>query len=79
MIESQPRQDGRNMTMVLHPTKKETKKEKPERTPKPESRQAESQQAESRQAEKVSTAPAAVPAVEASVADVPPPVDNGVT
>ena len=32
MIESQPRQDGRNMTMVLHPTKKDGKKEKPERT-----------------------------------------------
>ena len=62
MIESQPRQDGRNMTMVLHPTKKDGKKEKPERTPKPESQQA----------EKVSTAPAAAPAVEASVADVPP-------
>ena len=36
MIESQPRQDGRNMTMVLHPTKKDGKKEKPERTPKAE-------------------------------------------
>jgi translation initiation factor IF-3 len=74
MIESQPRQDGRNMTMVLHPTKKDAKKEKPERTPK-----AESQKAENQQAEKVSTAPAAAPVVEASVADVPPPVDNGAT
>ena len=36
MIESQPRQDGRNMTMVLHPTKKDGKKEKPERTKRPE-------------------------------------------
>jgi translation initiation factor IF-3 len=104
MIESQPRQDGRNMTMVLHPTKKDGKKEKPERTPKPESQKAEnqqaasqqaasqqaasqqaasqqaaSQQAASQQAEKVSTAPAAAPVVEASVADVPPPVDNGAT
>jgi translation initiation factor IF-3 len=89
MIESQPRQDGRNMTMVLHPTKKDGKKEKPERTPKPESQKAENQQAASPpaaspqaaspQAEKVSTAPAAAPVVEASVADVPPPVDNGAT
>jgi translation initiation factor IF-3 len=109
MIESQPRQDGRNMTMVLHPTKKDGKKEKPERTPKPESQKADNQQAASPQAtsapaasppaaspqaaspqaaspqaaspqaEKVSTAPAAAPVVEASVADVPPPVDNGAT
>jgi translation initiation factor IF-3 len=84
MIESQPRQDGRNMTMVLHPTKKDGKKEKPERTPKPESQKAEnqqaaSQQAASQQAAKVSTAPAAAPVVEASVADVAPPVDNGAT
>jgi len=79
MIESQPRQDGRNMTMVLHPTKKDGKKDKPERSPKPESQQAESQKAESQKAEKVSTAPAAAPVVEASVADVPPPVDNGAT
>jgi translation initiation factor IF-3 len=28
VIESQPRQDGRNMTMVLHPTKKEARKTK---------------------------------------------------
>jgi translation initiation factor IF-3 len=26
VIESQPRQDGRNMTMVLHPTKKDGRK-----------------------------------------------------
>jgi translation initiation factor IF-3 len=26
IIESQPRQDGRNMTMVLHPTKKDGRK-----------------------------------------------------
>jgi translation initiation factor IF-3 len=26
IVESEPRQDGRNMTMVLHPTRKETKK-----------------------------------------------------
>ncbi len=65
MIESQPRQDGRNMTMVLHPTKKDGKKEKPERTQKPEPQKT----------EKGPTAPT----VEASVDDVPPPEDNGAT
>ncbi len=29
VVESAPRQDGRNMTMVLHPTKKEVKKDAP--------------------------------------------------
>ena len=28
VIESQPRQDGRNMTMVLHPTKRDGRKAK---------------------------------------------------
>ena len=31
IVESQPRQDGRNMTMVLHPTKKEVRKPKAEK------------------------------------------------
>ena len=37
MVESAPRQDGRNMTMVLHPLKKETRKPKsaPAATPAP--------------------------------------------
>ena len=48
IIESQPRQDGRNMTMVLHPTKKETKKEKPERTKKADSHKADAPVADAR-------------------------------
>jgi translation initiation factor IF-3 len=35
MVESAPRQDGRNMTMVLHPMKKDTRK--PKSTPAPAS------------------------------------------
>jgi len=33
MVESAPRQDGRNMTMVLHPMKKDTRKPKPAPAP----------------------------------------------
>jgi translation initiation factor IF-3 len=38
-VESAPRQDGRNMTMVLHPTRKDAKKAsaKPEPEPQAES------------------------------------------
>ncbi|MFA5882273.1 MAG: translation initiation factor IF-3 [Acidimicrobiia bacterium] len=36
MVESAPRQDGRNMTMVLHPMKKDTRKSKSAPAPAPE-------------------------------------------
>jgi translation initiation factor IF-3 len=41
VIESDPRQDGRNMTMVLHPTRKDGRKAatKPRETPSPETMQ----------------------------------------
>ncbi len=33
IVESAPRQDGRNMTMVLHPTRRETRKASKEQSP----------------------------------------------
>jgi translation initiation factor IF-3 len=59
IVESSPRQDGRNMTMVLHPTTKGGRKPKPPAEPKP-----------TRPATAVPAAPAAVAADAAPAATV---------
>lgn len=74
VVESAPRQDGRNMTMVLHPTKKEVKKD----TPKPAKGEKHDKHEKTEKQEPAAPAPA----VEAAAAAPEAPVataadDNG--
>jgi len=68
VVESAPRQDGRNMTMVLHPTKKEVKKaEKPARGERPEkSEKTDTQQEPAAASARVEAAAPATPATPAA-------------
>jgi translation initiation factor IF-3 len=68
VIESDPRQDGRNMTMVLHPVRKDGRKAS-SKAEAVEARQAESQPAASQQA---------APQQAATVPEAPAAPDNGV-
>jgi translation initiation factor IF-3 len=68
VIESDPRQDGRNMTMVLHPVRKDGRKAS-SKAEAVEARQAESQPAATQHA---------APPQAATVPEVPAAPDNGV-
>ncbi|MFN8026282.1 MAG: translation initiation factor IF-3 [Acidimicrobiia bacterium] len=77
VVEAAPRQDGRNMTMVLHPTKKEVKKaEKPARGEKADKTDKTDQTNQTNEQLPAASAPAeaaaAAPATPATPAD-----DNG--
>jgi translation initiation factor IF-3 len=72
VIESDPRQDGRNMTMVLHPVRKDGRKAS-SKAEAVEARQAENQQPATQQA----ATPQPVPQQAATVPEAPAAPDNG--
>lgn len=81
VIESQPRQDGRNMTMVLHPTKKDgAKKEAAKKDgAKKDGAKKDAARADDRAATAATAAPESVDAAPAPVDAAPAtaPEDNG--